>query len=583
MARHYVIACVLLLLSCSIGAAWADDVDGQACPAPERSAAVANTLPDASAGKLVALQAEYLLDLAGDMGPDRIATAAFAPANCSGIFQAPLPGQAVWLRFTLRNSFPEQQQWIVAFIEAIFDEVLLFEDQNGSLTERARTGQTVPFEARDNTEFNTGFPILLEPGVTRVFYLRISGTFEPTITAVLMSDDLFSDWSTLIMVIRSLFLCYVSLFAVISVLIFRQVQVRYYKYYTLYMLCQFAFSFIFNGWLNKFFGVTLPTTTFMPVSEFFAGLSVVVNIQYCRILLNADKDTRVWRGFFVGLSCIVLGATALAVLDPWRLSTPLHLLYFVCPLMLLVFAVRKIRQGLPQAWPIAGSLLSLGVGLAIAVFAFMVPINITGAGSAYELLLKRPLIWGYYLAILGETLFMMVAISTMVRSLQKERLSAVVELASMERRLEDIRHEQRAIEKTTTARLEALEDALRADPETRHHLPVRQQFLERTTDCILDSVADPEFGVETLASKLAISQKTLGRRLKEANGQSPASFIRSVRLNFARNLILLHQYNTVAEIAHASGFASVSNFAKLYRQEFGEAPSKSISLLRKTQ
>ncbi len=583
MVRHYLIACTLFLLSYGTGAAWAGERSDQTCPGPEQTTAVANTLSDAATGELRALQAEYYLDHAGDIGPERIVTAAFSATNCNGIFRAPLPGQSVWLRFTLRNSFPEQQRWVVSFIEAIFDDVILFEDQNGSLTERARTGQTVPFEFKDNTEFNYGFPIVLDPGAELVLYLRIAGTFEPTITAVLMSDELFYDWSTLIMMIRALFLCYVALFAVISVIVFRQVQVRYYQYYTLYMLCQFAFSFIFNGWLNKFFGVTLPVTTLMPISEFFAGLSVFINIQYCRILLNADSDTRAWQRLFVILSCIAMGATALAVLDPWRLSTPLHLLYFICPLALLVFAVRKIREGLPQAWPIAGSLLSLGLGLAIAVFAFMVPINITEASYAYELVLMRPLIWGYNLAILGETLFMMVAISTMVRALQNERLSAVVELASMERHLEDIRHEQRVAEKATTARFEALESALRSDPETKHHLSVKQQFLDRITDCILDSVADQEFGVEKLASKLAISQKTLGRRLKEANGQSPALFIRSVRLNFARGLILMNQYNTVAEIAHASGFSSVSNFAKLYRQEFGETPSKSISLLRKFQ
>ncbi|GFE50837.1 hypothetical protein So717_25900 [Roseobacter cerasinus] len=583
MIRYYAMACALFLLSCSTAAVWAAGPADQACQHPQQIAAVANTLSDVSIGQLRALQAEYYLDHAGDMGPDRIGTATFAPANCAGIFHAPLPGQSVWLRFALRNSFPEQQRWVVTFIEANFDEVVLFEDQSGSLTERARTGQTVPFEVRDNAEFNTGFPIVLEPGEELLLYLRIAGTFEPTITAVLMSDELFFDWSTLIMTIRALFLCYVGLFAVISLIIFRQIHVRYYQYYTLYMLCQFAFSFIFNGWLNKYFGVTLPVTTLMPISEFFAGLSVFVNIQYCRILLNAGADTRAWRWFFVTLSGIALGATALAVLDPWRLSTPLHLLYFVCPLALLVFAIRKIREGLPQAWPIAGSLLSLSLGLAIAVFAFMVPINITEANFAYELVLMRPLIWGYYLAILGETLFMMVAISTMVRALQKERLSAVDELASMERQLEDIRHEQRAAEKATTARLEALENVLRGDPETRHHLSAKRQFLDRITECVLDSVADQSLGVEKLASMLAISQKTLGRRLKEANGQSPASFIRSVRLNFARNLILLDKYNTVAEIAHASGFSSVSNFAKLYREEFGEAPSKSISLLRKIQ
>ncbi|WP_300012307.1 helix-turn-helix domain-containing protein [uncultured Roseobacter sp.] len=585
MIRTYVIACVLLLLSFSAGSAGAEGTarPAAACLQEGDAPPVAHTLSDAPDDQLRPLRAEYFLDHTAAIKPDSIITQAFQPRICNGIFVAPLPSQTLWLRFALSNPHEQTHRWVIGLMETIFDEVILFEEHGRALTEVARTGRTVDLADKNNTAIRTGFEVAMKPGDERVFYLRVAGTFAPNISAVIMSAELFFGWSTLKLVMTALFLGYVATIALFSLIVFRQIDVRFYQYYALYVLCLFIYSFIYDGWLSKFFGITLPVTTLAPVTEFFAGLGILANVQYCRVLLHVQGDAWVWRRVFTLLSAVVVVVIGLAVVDPWQLSGPLHLIYIISPLILLVVAIRKIMVGLPQAKPIACSLLSLSFGLFIAVYFFIFPMNITGASYAYDLVLLRPLSWGYYVAIVGETLFMMVAISTMVRAMKTERRSAVVELATLGQQVKDIEQQHREAEKTTTARLEALETALADDPENKEHLSARQQFLEQATECVLDHVADQEFGVEMLASQLAVSQKTLGRRLKVANGQSPALFIRAVRLNFARNLILLEQCNTVAEIAHAAGFSSVSNFTKLYRQEFGETPSKSISLLRNIQ
>ncbi|MGZ2260199.1 helix-turn-helix domain-containing protein [Roseobacter sp. A03A-229] len=585
MIRTYAIAMVLFALSVCATALRAEDAASPqaACLQPGDMPPVAHTLSDAPDDRLRALRAEYFLDHTGSIGPDSITGQTFHPRSCNGMFTAPVPSQALWLRFAVANPHGEDRDWVIAFIEKIFDEVIVFEDRDGTLVEVSRAGRTVSPGQNNSTAIRTGFPIVLQPGDDRVFYLRIVGTFEPTITAVIMSADLFSQWGTMTLMMTALFLCYVATIALLSIILFRQIDLRFYQYYALYLVCLFMFSFIYDGWLHTIFDVTLPATTLTPMTEGFAGLGMLANVQYCRVLLNVDADARIWRRLFQALSVVIVAVTALAVLDPWHLAMPLHLIYFVSPLVLLVVAVRKIRAGLPQAWPISGSLVLFSGGLFAAVYFFLVPVSPTQAATAFDVLLLRPLSLAYIAAIVGETLFMMLAISTMVRAMQTERRSAVVELASLGQQVKDIEKQRIEVERTTAARLEALEAALADDPATKQHLSAKKQFLERLTEHVLDHVADQDFGVERLASALAVSQKTLGRRLKEANGQSPASFIRSVRLTFARNLILLDQYNTVAEIAHAAGFSSVSNFTKLYRQEFGETPSKSISLLRNIQ
>lgn len=575
----------LFMAAFAVGSAEAEDAPEPrlACPQPGGLPPVAHTLSDAPDDQLRALRAEVFLDQTGTVGPDSVTGQPFHPQSCTGVFKAPMPSQSLWLRFAVANPHADRKIWVVSFIEEIFDEVVLFEDQGGTLAEVSRAGRTIRPEAQDSTRMQIELPIEMQPGAERLFYLRITGTFEPTVTAVIMSAELFDDWTTVLLLIAVLFLAYILTVALLSVILFRQINLRFYKYYTLYLLCLFMFTFIYDGWLSRLFGVTLPATTLTPITQGFSGLGILAIVQYCRVLLNVDADVRAVRRLFQLLSVATITVTGLAMLDPWRLAMPLHLTYFVSPLILLAVAARKIGAGLPQAWPVAGSLLVLSGGLSVAVYSFLVPVGITEASSAFDVVLARPLSLGYIAAIVGETLFMMLAISTMVRTMQTERQSAAMEVATLDQRVRDIEHLQGKTEKTTRARLEALEAALADDPEGKQHLPVRHQFLDRATDSILDSIGDQSFGVEKLADALAVSQKTLGRRLKQVNGQSPASFIRSVRLNYARNLILLDQHNTVAEIAHAAGFSSVSNFAKLYRQQFGETPSQSIGMLRKVQ
>ncbi|WP_299203753.1 helix-turn-helix domain-containing protein [uncultured Tateyamaria sp.] len=584
MIKTCVLACMLIVLSFGMILLGAGaHAQSTACSHTDDGMARINTFTTGAKDQMRPLMAEYFLHQTGALGTDDITTQVFQPGTCSGIFDAPTPSQTLWLRFVVSNPHALDEHRVIGFVEYILDEVILFELHNGELREHARNGRTLPSPAKADTAIKVGFPIIAKAGQDMEFYLRIRGTFAPTVTAMLMSPGFFDDWTTLEFSMSGLTLAYLSVIALVSLIVFRHIAVRFYKYYTLYMLCLFIFTFLYDGWLTKLFGVTLPVTLAAPVFLFFTGLGNFANVQYCRILLKADAAPWAWQVSFKCLSGVVILVTGLAVLDPWRLTIGLHLIYFVSPMILLAFAIQQIRAGLPQAWPVSASLLALSVGLFVAFYSFLFPAGIPQASFAYELVVLRPLALSYSLAIMGETLFMMLAISTMVRAMQTERQAAVVELAALEHQFETIKKEQNEVQEVTSARLEALETALVNDPNNRQHLSVKQQFLERATESVLDNISDQDFGVMELASELAVSHKTLGRRLKEANGHSPASFIRSVRLSFARNLILLHRYKTVSEVSAAAGFASVSHFSKLYREEFGETPGKSISLFRSIQ
>ncbi|WP_420347699.1 helix-turn-helix domain-containing protein [Pelagibius sp.] len=570
-----------LLFAAAPGRAVQADDAGIACPsafAGEAGSAVAaaNSLSQRPEDQMRSLMADSFLDPTGALEPRTIAAQAFEPGHCARIFRAPLPGQALWLRFTVVNDHDSERRWFVTFMEYIFDEVTLFEQQADSIVALARNGRTVPLPERADTAVKTGFPLDVGPKEEKTFLLRITGTFAPSITPAIMSPDLFSDWTTLSLVMTAVMLGYLATIALISIVLFRHVEARFYQYYALYMMCFFVFSFIYDGWLSNFMGVTLPVTVLSPFREFMAGLGVFANIQYCRVLLRIDTERPAIRRLFTVLSGIAMVTTALAVVDPWRLSMPLHLTFFASPLVLLAVSLKKVRDGLPQAKYVACSLLFLTAGLSIAVYFFIFPIEITQAAAAYDLIILRPLTWGYSLAIMGETTFMMIAISAMMNAVQAQRRDALAKAMALQHDVTAAEDRHAEALKTSKARIEALEASLMESPDRKLQSPAEQRFVQSATECVLERLSEQGFGARGLAAALGTSEKTLGRRLKAACGLAPAAFIRSVRLNFARDLILLRQHSTIAEIAHAAGFSSVGHFAKLYRQEFGQTPSESF-------
>jgi AraC family transcriptional regulator of adaptative response / DNA-3-methyladenine glycosylase II len=81
-----------------------------------------------------------------------------------------------------------------------------------------------------------------------------------------------------------------------------------------------------------------------------------------------------------------------------------------------------------------------------------------------------------------------------------------------------------------------------------------------------------EHGVDALADMLGVSARHLRRATEEQLGVSPVELAQSRRLALAKQL--LHDTSLgLAELAHASGFASVRRFNALFRQRFGRAPS----------
>lgn len=97
-------------------------------------------------------------------------------------------------------------------------------------------------------------------------------------------------------------------------------------------------------------------------------------------------------------------------------------------------------------------------------------------------------------------------------------------------------------------------------------------FILRIKAVFDEKMDDPQFDLDTLSQVLHLSRSQLGRKVKALTGQSPAVFLRSLRLQKARHLLLTSSL-TVKEVAYDVGFSDPAYFSRSYSERYGENPS----------
>ena len=102
----------------------------------------------------------------------------------------------------------------------------------------------------------------------------------------------------------------------------------------------------------------------------------------------------------------------------------------------------------------------------------------------------------------------------------------------------------------------------------------QERFLNLLTEIVEEHLSDIQFDVSALCQRMGMSKSQLNRKMKAVLSKSPNQFIRSYRLEKARQKILQQPKLTLAEIAYDVGFSSPAYFSKCFHDEFGMAPSE---------
>lgn len=79
--------------------------------------------------------------------------------------------------------------------------------------------------------------------------------------------------------------------------------------------------------------------------------------------------------------------------------------------------------------------------------------------------------------------------------------------------------------------------------------------------------------VDELAEAMGYNRSNFFKKVKSLTGQTPADYIRTLRMNRAAEL-LREETITVAEVCYKVGISDPHYFAKVFKQQFGISPKK---------
>ncbi|TVR15087.1 MAG: hybrid sensor histidine kinase/response regulator [Balneolaceae bacterium] len=116
----------------------------------------------------------------------------------------------------------------------------------------------------------------------------------------------------------------------------------------------------------------------------------------------------------------------------------------------------------------------------------------------------------------------------------------------------------------------------RIHPDSVDAESANEIYLEQVRQIIQENMHDENFSVEDLADKMFQSRTHLFRRLKELTGETPSALIKRMRLERGADL-LKQNMGTVSEIAYSTGFKSVAQFSRSFRDQFSQTPTEYLS------
>lgn len=99
------------------------------------------------------------------------------------------------------------------------------------------------------------------------------------------------------------------------------------------------------------------------------------------------------------------------------------------------------------------------------------------------------------------------------------------------------------------------------------------EFIVSLRQAVLDNIDDENYGIPEICRDMALSRSQLHRKLKALTDKSTSHFIRSIRLQKAKELLQTTDLN-VSEVAYEVGFRNPRYFSTTFSEEFGVSPNE---------
>lgn len=122
---------------------------------------------------------------------------------------------------------------------------------------------------------------------------------------------------------------------------------------------------------------------------------------------------------------------------------------------------------------------------------------------------------------------------------------------------------------------ETYQSSIQSEKTFEERIKSQNTYVNKVIAYIIQHMDDSDYSVNELSNDMAVSRSQLHRKLTALTGFSTTNFIRMVRLEKAKDLLLKADGN-ITEIAYKCGFNSQSYFTKSFTEYFGKSPTQFI-------
>lgn len=98
------------------------------------------------------------------------------------------------------------------------------------------------------------------------------------------------------------------------------------------------------------------------------------------------------------------------------------------------------------------------------------------------------------------------------------------------------------------------------------------EFIAKVKEVVTEHLRDENFSIVDMAEQLYMSRSNFYRKIRALTGMSPNSYLKTLRINRAAQLIL--SGIIISDVSVQVGYSSPSYFAKCFKKQFGVVPSE---------
>ena len=539
------LVCSVILAVLCWSAAAADCSDRS--PGPILLGMVADTLPTSrQLLRHVYRDGTGALDLADIIALDRAGKFSDHCAAHVGI-----PGKGtLWVRIDAVRVGNAPQSWALVPAPFEIDEFRTYRLRSDQAPAVQRSGRAVPAPERSRNSRWPATTVEFSANDTARLYLSFTSKSKPDISLKFIPTATLDTRDRQDLIVLSAFFGFMAAMFFVNVLLYHRGRHIQSVYYCLYLIFITVHVFIYDGPLYQLSPIPIYgglADSLAQASGILAGLA----LPLCgRVLLRLpERMPRTNRAVLLIAALMLMALAAeIAGILPYALTSSICLgtLGLVMVGSALIQAVRGSR---PAVYFLLSYLALMSVFI-VEFVGFFYPD--TDAGYPLHVSLLEN--WSFHMGICVETILIAFALSYFIRDMEGQ-------VETVRRELETTAHKA-----GVRVRVEG------ANPDSNPTMTSDEAFFERALSVAQTNLGDRTFGLDQLAAALAVSPRTLRRRIDTAAGLTPHEVLRFERLERGRRLLEAGSFNSVAEVAHAVGIPNANYFTRVFRDRYGHTP-----------